>query len=298
MSSYQTATARQRAQFLVSRFEEILPPSAQWASPHLPLLDAPVSWDDGVVIGRGELDGKPVFIAAQDGDFMGGAVGEVHGAKLVGIMHKAIQDKAAAFILLAESGGVRLHEANAGLIAVSEVMRALFAVRAAGIPVIVIIGGRKGCFGGTGIIARCANTIIMSEQARLAMSGPEVIQAAHGAEELDASDRELVWRTTGGKHRYLLGDCDMLVDDDLSAFRSAAITALQQFSVRSPQLSLEALEQEQQMLSRRWQDFSHCTEPMQIWSAAGLAAPEQVAMLERAAFVDKVQVLPHRQGAK
>ena len=43
----------------------------------------------------------------------------------------------AAVLLLAESGGVRLHEANAGLIAVSEVMRALLDVRAAGIPVVV-----------------------------------------------------------------------------------------------------------------------------------------------------------------
>ena len=51
-------------------------------------------------------------------------------------------------LLLAESGGVRLHEANAGLIAVSEVMRALLDVRAAGIPVVVLIGGANGCFGG------------------------------------------------------------------------------------------------------------------------------------------------------
>ena len=129
-------------------------------------------------------------------------------------------------LLLAESGGVRLHEANAGLIAVSEVMRALLDVRAAGIPVVVLIGGANGCFGGMGIVARCADRVVMSDIGRLAMSGPEVIEASHGVEEFDSRDRALVWRTTGGKHRYLTGDCDVLVDDDVAAFRAAAIAAL------------------------------------------------------------------------
>ena len=62
---------------------------------------------------------------------MGGAVGEVHGAKLTGLFERAI-DHALPVVLLLESGGVRLHEANAGLIAVSETMRALLDARAAG----------------------------------------------------------------------------------------------------------------------------------------------------------------------
>ena len=60
---------------------------------------------------------------------MGGGVGEVHGAKLVGLLQRALRDRPAGVLLLAESGGVRLHEANAGLIAVSEVMRAVLDVR-------------------------------------------------------------------------------------------------------------------------------------------------------------------------
>ncbi|MFX7731897.1 biotin-independent malonate decarboxylase subunit beta, partial [Acinetobacter baumannii] len=85
------------------------------------------------------------------------------------------------------------------------------------IPVIVLVGGANGCFGGMGIVARCANTIIMSEEGRLAMSGPEVIETANGVEEFDSRDRALVWRTTGGKHRYLIGDCQQLVSDDIDA---------------------------------------------------------------------------------
>ena len=154
---------------------------------------------------------------------MGGGVGEVHGAKLVGLLRRALRDRPDAVVLLAESGGVRLHEANAGLIAVSEVMRALLDVRAAGIATVMLIGGANGCFGGMGIVARCADSVVMSDIARHAMSGPEVIESSSGAGEFDSRDRALVWRTTGGKHRWLSGDCDALVDDDPAAFRAAAI---------------------------------------------------------------------------
>ncbi|MFZ6773387.1 biotin-independent malonate decarboxylase subunit beta [Undibacterium sp. SXout7W] len=300
MSSYLEATARQRIHAGIDDFHEILPPSPAWTSPHLPQLNAPVSFDDGVIIGTGYLDGQRVFAAAQEGGFMGGAVGEVHGAKLVGLMRKAVLEKPAAVILLAESGGVRLHEANAGLIAVSEVMRALFDVRAAGIPVIVINGGSNGCFGGMGIVARCANVVIMSEEARLAMSGPEVIETANGVEEFDAKDRALVWRTTGGKHRYLMGDCQALVADDIAAFRQATIAALSALSVlnisdaqshRSAALSLAALEAEQHMLEQRLERTAHLREPLDIWTAMGVPQADKVAMMEAAEFVAMADAL-------
>jgi malonate decarboxylase beta subunit len=285
MSSYLEATARQRIGALLDQFEEFLPPSQQVISPHLAQLDLPVSFDDGVVVGQGSLQDKAVFAAAQEGGFMGGAVGEVHGAKLVGLMRRAILHRADAVLLLLDSGGVRLHEANAGLIAVSEVMRAVLDVRAAGIPVIALIGGSNGCFGGMGIVARCANAIVMSEEARLGMSGPEVIETASGVEEFDARDRALVWRTTGGKHRYLLGDCQMLVADDIAAFRQAALNLLQACTQQAVALTLDELEQEQLMLSNRLQQFGAYREPMQIWSALGIAEPQQLPMLEAAAFV-------------
>ena len=83
----------------------------------------PRRFDDGVASAARASTAAPVFVAAQEGGFMGGAVGEVHGAKLVGLLRRALRERPAAVLLLADSGGVRLHEANAGLIAVSEVMR-------------------------------------------------------------------------------------------------------------------------------------------------------------------------------
>ena len=283
-ASYLEATARERilAVLDAGSFSELLPPARRVVSPHLGQLDAPVSFDDGVVIGEGQLGGRAVMAAAQEGGFMGGAVGEVHGAKLVGLLKRAIRKQVAGVVLLLETGGVRLHEANAGLIAVSEVMRAVLEARAAGIPVIVLVGGANGCFGGMGIVARCANTIIMSEEGRLAMSGPEVIETANGVEEFDSRDRALVWRTTGGKHRYLIGDCQQLVGDDTEAFRQAAIAALGD-AVAVP-LTLEALQAEQEMLRQRIVSFGEAEDPMDIWAELGVPAPQAVPMLEAQAF--------------
>jgi len=283
-ASYLEATARERilAVLDAGSFKELLPPAQRVVSPHLGQLDAPVSFDDGVIIGEGLLGGRAVMAAAQEGGFMGGAVGEVHGAKLAGLLKRAMARQAAGVILLLETGGVRLHEANAGLIAVSEVMRAVLEARAAGIPVIVLVGGANGCFGGMGIVARCANTVIMSEEGRLAMSGPEVIETANGVEEFDSRDRALVWRTTGGKHRYLIGDCQQLVSDDIDAFRTAAIAALS--AVSDAKLTLAGLEAEQEMLRRRIATFGHAEDPMDIWAELGVARPETVPMLEAAAF--------------
>jgi malonate decarboxylase beta subunit len=298
MSSYLELSARERMPRLFDEgsFEEFLPPSERVVSPHLAQLDAPVSFDDGVIVGRGLMDGKAVFGAAQEGGFMGGAVGEVHGAKLVGMLQRAIDEQAHAVLLLLESGGVRLHEANAGLIAVSEVMRAILDVRAAGIPVVALIGGSNGCFGGMGITARCANTVLMSEEGRLAMSGPEVIETAHGVEEFDARDRALVWRTAGGKHRYLLGDCDMLLPDDMAAFRQAALQAIDANRQGQAGLTLQDLQAEQDMLETRLHDFGKLSDPLQIWKELGIPDPAVVPMLGTQEFIEVAT--GHRAGAK
>ena len=279
--SYAELSGREKVARIVdaASFHEWLPPAERLTSPHLAQLGVPAAFDDGVAIGRATLAGRAVFVAVQEGQFMGGGVGEVHGAKLVGLFRRALRERPAAVLLLAESGGVRLHEANAGLIAVSEVMRALLDVRAAGVPVVVLIGGANGCFGGMGIVARCADRVIMSDIGRLAMSGPEVIEASHGVDEFDARDRALVWRTTGGKHRWLTGDCDVLVEDDVAAFRAAAIDALG----ASRPVTLAALEDEHALLHERLQrlaDPAHDDDAVALWTELGIADAARVTELD------------------
>ena len=288
MISFAECSARERLAlvFDAATFHEWLPPTERVISPHLEQLGVPSAFDDGVAIGRATLDGHAVFVAAQEGEFMGGGVGEVHGAKLVGLLQRALRDRPTAVLLLAESGGVRLHEANAGLIAVSEVMRALLDVRAAGIPVVMLIGGANGCFGGMGIVARCADRVVMSDMGRLAMSGPEVIEASQGVEEFDSRDRALVWRTTGGKHRWLSGDCDVLVKDDVAAFRAAAIDALD----ASRPVSLETLEGEHALLTARLRLLPETLdgdEAVALWTLLGVPDASRVPDLD----VDALRVL-------
>jgi malonate decarboxylase beta subunit len=213
---------------------------------------------------------------------MGGSVGEIHGAKLTGLLERAVQQRPAAVLLLLDTGGVRLHEANAGLIAISEIQRAVFEARHAGIPVIVLIGGSNGCYGGIGIVAKCCDHMIISEEGRLSVSGPEVIEAAKGVEEFDARDRALVWRTMGGKHRYLMGDADLIVPDDIAAFRDAAISLLG----ASRPLTLESITQEHQALQSRMQRFSACADATQIWQELGVTDAKNVPLAEIPEFLE------------
>ena len=223
--SWYEASARQRIDGLldVDSFVEFVGPAERVTSPHLPLFDLPQQFDDGMIVGRGALDGRPVLIAAQEGRFMGGAFGEVHGAKLTGLLRAASALSTVPVLILFDTGGVRLQEANAGELAVAEIMRAIVDARAAGVPVVGLIGGRAGCYGGGGLLAACCSALAVSEQGRISVSGPEVIETNRGVEEFDSKDRALIWRTMGGKHRTLIGGADRYLADDLRAFRAAAI---------------------------------------------------------------------------
>ena len=101
-------------------------------------------------------------------------------------------------------------------------MRAIVDGRVAGIPVIGLIGGRAGCYGGGGLIAGTCSRLAVSEGGRISVSGPEVIETNKGAEEFDSRDRALVWRTMGGKHRRLIGGADAFCADTGWSFRAAA----------------------------------------------------------------------------
>jgi malonate decarboxylase beta subunit len=285
--SYYESSARARLLGLLDpgSFTEFLGPRARATSPHLAQLDVPGAFDDGVIVGQGMLDGRCVLAGAQEGAFIGGAVGEVHGAKIVGLLERAVATKPAGLLLLLDSGGVRLHEANAGLIAISEIIRSLLAVRLAGIPVVAIIGGANGCFGGMGIVARCCDHVIMSEEGRLALSGPEVIETVKGVEEFDSRDRALVWRTTGGKHRYLLGEADALVADSIPAFRAAAVAALADRRA----LTLEALEAQQARLEERRRRYGGLEDALDIWRAQGIVDPALLPLLEAEEFLAAVE---------
>jgi len=280
--SWYEASARQRIDALVDAgsFCEYIGPELREISPHLSIFDLPEQFDDGIVVGRGRLEGSPVLVAAQEGRFMGGAFGEVHGAKLTGLLRAARALRQDVLILF-DTGGVRLQEANAGELAIAEIMRAVIELRRTGVSVVGLIGGRAGCYGGGSLIAGTCSRLIVSEQGRISVSGPEVIETNRGIEEFDSRDRALVWRTMGGKHRYLIGGADTFVDDEALAFRQAAIDALK----IKRGCDTNVLEAEQNRLERRLQRFGEAEDAVDIWQTLGIDAPTEIPALPTDAFL-------------
>jgi malonate decarboxylase beta subunit len=281
--SWYEASARQRIASLVDvgSFVEFIGPEQRETSPHLALFDLPEQFDDGMIVGRGTLDGKPVFVAAQEGRFMGGAFGEVHGAKLTGLLRGARQMKSMPVLILFDTGGVRLQEANAGELAIAEIMRAVLEARSAGVAVVGLIGGRAGCYGGGSLVAGCCSALAISEQGRLAVSGPEVIETNRGVEEFDSKDRALVWRTMGGKHRRLIGAVDRFVDDSAADFRDAAIELV----AHAPAFDAGVLAAEQTRLEERLAKFGACPDALDVWKAEGVADPAAIPAMPAAPFI-------------
>ncbi|PJG56409.1 biotin-independent malonate decarboxylase subunit beta [Bradyrhizobium forestalis] len=282
-TSFYEASARTRLELLLDAgsFIEFIGPEQREVSPHLKIFDLPEQFDDGIVVGRGRLDGSPVFVAAQEGRFMGGAFGEVHGAKLTGLLRAAREIGSIPVLILFDTGGVRLQEANAGELAIAEIMRAVMEARSVGVKVIGLIGGKSGCYGGGGLIAGCCSALAVSEPGRIAVSGPEVIETNRGVEEFDSRDRSLVWRTMGGKHRRLLGAADVFADDNVQDFREAALELL---GLVGP-FGLDKLKAEQERLADRLRRLSTCFDAVDIWTAEGIAHAETVPELPADQFI-------------
>jgi malonate decarboxylase beta subunit len=272
--SWYEASARERVRLLLDlhSLQEYIGPEKREISPHLRIFNLPEQFDDGMIVGRGLLEGQQVFVAAQEGRFMGGAFGEVHGAKLTGLLRAVRDAKSIPLVILFDTGGVRLQEANAGELAIAEIMRALIEARTAGATVIGLIGGRAGCYGGGGLIAGCCSALVVSEHGRISVSGPEVIETNRGVEEFDSKDRALVWRTMGGKHRRLIGGAEMFVDDTVESFRVAAI----QLCRRASAFDTAVLQSEQMRLKLRLRQFRSCTDAVDIWRSEGVENPDAV----------------------
>jgi malonate decarboxylase beta subunit len=211
--------ARERAATLfgAGTARELLGPFDRVESPWLPLQGVTPQADDGCVVMKGAIAGRPVVVVALEGAFQGGSLGEVSGAKLTAALDLARVDSEkgtpTAAVLLLETGGVRLQEANLGLAAIAEIMASILALRRYA-PVISVVAGTVGCFGGMSLAAGLSSYIVMTREARLGLNGPEVIEQESGTDEFDSSDRSLIWAINGGEQRHAMGLADILVDDD------------------------------------------------------------------------------------
>jgi len=224
--------ARQRAKALLDAgtFRELLDPFQRVMSPWLERQGVVPQADDGVIIAKGSLDGLPVVIAAIEGAFQGGSLGEVGGAKIAGALELAAEDNrngiATRAVLLLETGGVRLQEANLGLAAIADIHAAIVDLQQYQ-PVVGVVAGSVGCFGGMSIAAALCSYLLVTQEARLGLNGPQVIEQEAGIEEYDSRDRPFIWSVTGGEQRFNSSLVDRYVGDDVVQIRQQVGELLQ-----------------------------------------------------------------------
>lgn len=224
--SFIELSARERARRLLDAgtFRELLGPFEHITSPWLEPQGIVTQADDGMVVAKGTIEGKPAVVVAVEGAFQGGSMGEVSGAKMASALELAAEDNRNGIptraVLLLETGGVRLQEANLGLAAIADIHAAIVDLRRY-TPVVGIVAGTVGCFGGMSIAAALCSYLIVTREARLGLNGPQVIEQEAGIAEYDSRDRPFIWSMTGGDVRYRNGFVDAEVPDGLNAVKQA-----------------------------------------------------------------------------
>lgn len=144
---------------------------------------------DGVVTGYGKVEGRQVFVYAQDFTVFGGSLGMVHGKKICKVMDLAMQ-VGAPIIGLNDSGGARIQEGVESLGGYGEIF--CRNVLASGVvPQISAIMGP--CAGGAVYSPAITDfTIMVRNTSYMFITGPDVIKAVTheevNAEELGGAD--------------------------------------------------------------------------------------------------------------
>ncbi len=146
---------------------------------------------DAVVTGWGTIDGKTVFVFAEDFTNFGGSLGEIVADKITKVMDLAM-NTGAPLIALKDSGGARIQEGVVALDGYGRIFERN--VRASGvIPQISVIMGP--CAGGAVYSPAITDFVYQVENtAHLFITGPDVIKAVTG--------EEVSFEDLGGVHAH------------------------------------------------------------------------------------------------
>jgi acetyl-CoA carboxylase carboxyltransferase component len=173
-------------------------------------MDAQRPHTDGVIAGSGTIDGRRVFVYAQDFAIFGGSLGEAHAAKIHKTMDLALAT-GSPFIGLNDGGGARIQEGVSALDAYGGIFRRN--VQASGvIPQISVILGP--CAGGAAYSPALTDfTFMVRGTAQMYLTGPDVVAAVTGEQ---VSHTEL-----GGAdvHSQLSGVATFVHDDEESCLQ-------------------------------------------------------------------------------
>lgn len=139
---------------------------------------------EGVVTGYGKIDGRSVYLFAQDFTVFGGALGEMHAQKIANVMDLAAKN-GVPFIGLNDSGGARIQEGVVSLDGYGHVFYRN-SVYSGVIPQISVIMGP--CAGGAVYSPAITDFVIMVEEtSQMFITGPKVIKTVTG-ESISSED--------------------------------------------------------------------------------------------------------------
>lgn len=166
-------------------------------------------YTDGVVTGWGKVDGRTVYVFAQDFTVMGGSVGEAHGRKIATLLEMA-KSSGAPVVGLNDSGGARIQEGVDALAGYGHIFHRN--VHASGvIPQISVILGP--CAGGAVYSPAITDFVFMVEKtAHMFITGPEVVKAVtHQEVSFDELGGAAVHRTQSGVAHFTAPDEETLL---------------------------------------------------------------------------------------
>lgn len=134
---------------------------------------------EGVVTGHGTVNGRLVFVFAQDFTVVGGSLGEMHAAKIVKVQEMALK-MGAPIIGINDSGGARIQEGIDALAGYGDIF--FNNTMASGvIPQISVIMGP--CAGGAVYSPALTDFIYMVDRtSQMFITGPQVIKTVTGEE--------------------------------------------------------------------------------------------------------------------
>lgn len=155
---------------------------------------------EGVVTGYGMVDGRLVFVAAQDFTVVGGSLGEMHAAKIVKAMDMA-RKMGAPFVNLNDSGGARIQEGVDALKGYGEIFYRN-TLSSGVIPQISAIMGP--CAGGAVYSPALTDFIFMTRYANMFITGPNVVRAVTGEDvTADALGGAMVHNQVSGVAHFI-----------------------------------------------------------------------------------------------
>jgi len=140
----------------------------------MPNTEAP---GEGVVTGYGTVDGRLVYVYAQDFTVIGGSLGEMHAKKICKVMDMALK-MGAPIIGMNDSGGARIQEGIDALSGFGEIFYRN-TISSGVIPQISMIMGP--CAGGAVYSPAITDFVFMVEKtSQMFITGPQVIKAVTG----------------------------------------------------------------------------------------------------------------------